>query len=351
MQPKQVLIAVLLECVDALPVDPAAPTVRFDLLPCHTQVRRLVHLVDHRVHLQLSVRIEPFGQCPRRLTEGFFRTAGTDPCRRVTRWPRHSLLSLSRTAFPRALLRLLRGRAGYLACACGTSPPSDFSPDVGHPFAFWAYRCAFAPRSLHAGHPMRSPGVTTCSSAPCQPHTPWSERWMDNAFVAIVPTRPCPLFGRPVHRRDGSHRFQPGASPQALRIPPHGGHPALLDSVRGQRGVTPTFGYGTPHPSTSGTSTHLSTSLPSAHYEPVRLPAVTGVSLWIPTRRCRGHARHRIPPGLPGPVSLSVDARSSHPPRATPHGHGSLLPYGWQASPPLIGWPSPLGVTRLNRIR
>ncbi len=114
---------------------------------------------------------------------------------------------------------------------------------------------------------MRSPGVTTCSSAPCRPHTPWFEGWMDNAFVAIVPTRPCPLFGRPVHRRDGSHRFRPGASPQALRIPPRGGHPALLDSHRGQRGVTPAFGYGALHPSASGTSTHLSTSLPSAHYE------------------------------------------------------------------------------------
>jgi len=119
---------------------------------------------------------------------------------------------------------------------------------------------------------MRSPGVTTCSSAPCRPHTPWFEGWMENAFVAIVPTRPCPLFGRPVHRRDGSHRFRPGASPQALRIPPRGGHPALPDLRRGQRGVTPAFGYGALHPSTSGTSTHLSTSLPSAHYGSVRLP-------------------------------------------------------------------------------
>ena len=95
---------------------------------------------------------------------------------------------------------------------------------------------------------------------------------MENAFVAIVPTRPCPLFGRPVHRRDGSHRFRPGASPQTLRIPPHGGHPALSDSHRSQRDVTPAFGYGALHPSTSGTSTHLSTSLPSAHYGPFGLP-------------------------------------------------------------------------------
>src|SRR6266849_9667133 len=97
---------------------------------------------------------------------------------------------------------------------------------------------------------------------------------MDNAFVAIVPTRPCPLFGRPVHRRDGSHRLRPGASPHALRIPPHGGHPALLGvDRRGQRDATPAFGYGALHPSASGTSTRLNTSLPSAHCAPLRHPS------------------------------------------------------------------------------
>jgi hypothetical protein len=97
---------------------------------------------------------------------------------------------------------------------------------------------------------------------------------MDRAFVAIVPTRPCPLFGRPVHRRNGFRRLRPGASPHALRIPPHGGHPALLGGCRrGQRGVTLAFGYGALHPSASGTSTHLSTSLPSAHCGPLRHPA------------------------------------------------------------------------------
>ncbi len=158
------------------------------------------------------------------------------------------------------------GRTGYLARPSGTAPSSDFSSNTDRPFAVWAYRRAFAQRSLHAGHPMRPPGVTTWSSAPCRPHTPWFEGWMDNAFVVIVPTRPCPLFGRPVHHRDGSRRFRPGTSPQALRIPSHDGHPALLDTHRGPRGITPAFGYGAPHPSTSGTSTHLTTLLPSAHY-------------------------------------------------------------------------------------
>jgi hypothetical protein len=101
-----------------------------------------------------------------------------------------------------------------------------------------------------------------------------------------VPTRPCPLFGRPVHRRDGSHRLRPGASPHALRIPPRGGHPALLGVARRGRRDTLAFGYGALHPSASGTSTRLNTSLPSAHCGPIRhplavrpLPRVPGYSL------------------------------------------------------------------------
>ena len=49
----------------------------------------------------------------------------------------------------------------------------------------------------------------------------------ENAFAFIVQARPCPTFGRPVHRWGGPHRLRPGASPQALRIPPCDGHPAL----------------------------------------------------------------------------------------------------------------------------
>lgn len=53
-------------------------------------------------------------------------------------------------------------------------------------------------------------------------------RWVnENAFASIVQARPYPTFGRPVHLRGGPHRLQPGTSPHALRIPPHGGHPAL----------------------------------------------------------------------------------------------------------------------------
>jgi len=57
-------------------------------------------------------------------------------------------------------------------------------------------------------------------------------RWVnENAFVPEVQTRPCPTFGRPVHLGDGPHRLQPGTSPQALRIPPRDGHPALRSTA------------------------------------------------------------------------------------------------------------------------
>jgi hypothetical protein len=53
-------------------------------------------------------------------------------------------------------------------------------------------------------------------------------RWVnENAFASIMQARPCPTFGRPVHLRGSPHRLRPGTSPHALRIPPHGGHPAL----------------------------------------------------------------------------------------------------------------------------
>ena len=58
-------------------------------------------------------------------------------------------------------------------------------------------------------------------------------RWVnENAFASIVQARPCPTFGRPVRHRGSPHRLRPGTSPHALRIPPHGGHPALRSTAR-----------------------------------------------------------------------------------------------------------------------
>jgi len=44
----------------------------------------------------------------------------------------------------------------------------------------------------------------------------------------------------------------------------------------GQRGITPAFGYGAPHPSAGGTLTLLIHALLSAHYEPLRHPRAPG---------------------------------------------------------------------------
>jgi hypothetical protein len=45
-----------------------------------------------------------------------------------------------------------------------------------------------------------------------------------------------------------------------------------LSALPGQRGVTPAFGYDTPHPGARGTLTLLISALPSAHYGQLRLP-------------------------------------------------------------------------------
>jgi len=119
-------------------------------------------------------------------------------------------------------------------------------------------------------------------------------RWVnENAFASIMQARPCPTFGRPVHRRGSPHRLRPDTSPHALRIPSRDGHPALRSTagsgfrsalacfrlslscpfrlrhtfhLSGPRGITPAFGYGAPHSSARGTLTLLSNALLSAHF-------------------------------------------------------------------------------------
>jgi hypothetical protein len=50
-----------------------------------------------------------------------------------------------------------------------------------------------------------------------------------------------------------------------------------LFTLPGQRGSTPAFGYGPPHPGARGTLTLLISALSSAHYDPLRFSA------WPPT--------------------------------------------------------------------
>src|ERR1022692_4930213 len=129
---------------------------------------------------------------------------------------------------------------------------------------------------------------------------------MSSAFVPIVRTRPCPIFGRPVHQGSLPFDYSPILllKPFGFRIAPD----TLSSGIRratgsrsvlavsgfrlrarldfsipscspGQRGITPAFGYSAPHPSAEGTSTPLIHALPSAHYEPLRHPKAPSLSL------------------------------------------------------------------------
>ena len=99
-------------------------------------------------------------------------------------------------------------------------------------------------------------------------------RWVnESAFVSIVQTRPCPTFGRPVHLRGSPIDYGP-----VVPLMPFGFHLAMdtlpseeLISFPGQRGITPAFGYGPPHPSARRTSTFPNNALLSTHYGTVRL--------------------------------------------------------------------------------
>jgi hypothetical protein len=60
--------------------------------------------------------------------------------------------------------------------------------------------------------------------------------------------------------------------------------PESYQLLSGQRGITPAFGYGAPHPGAKGTLTLLNNVLLSTHYEPLRhlpppTPSLTGEAL------------------------------------------------------------------------
>src|ERR1700730_10277318 len=79
---------------------------------------------------------------------------------------------------------------------------------------------------------------------------------MSNAFAPVLRARPCPIFGRPAHRR--------GTSPQTLRIPIRFRSVLAVSGYRlrarldvsipcSSPGQPPAFGYSAPHPSAEGT--------------------------------------------------------------------------------------------------
>ena len=83
-----------------------------------------------------------------------------------------------------------------------------------------------------------------------------------------------------------------------------------------RRGITPIFGYTAPHPSGRGTLTLRIKTLPSTHYEPLRLPRP-------PPRRYefrRTFAGHRpvagTDVGLSGSWMLCLRPPSPHTPRS-----------------------------------
>jgi hypothetical protein len=206
-------------------------------------------------------------------------------------------------------------------------------------------------------------------------------RWVNEyAFAFIVQARPCPTFGRPVHRRGGPHRLQPGTSPHALRIPPRDGHPALRKTARigsrstlavssfrlrarlgfsipyflspGPRGITPAFGYGAPHPSARGTSTLLNDALLSAHYDPLRDPSQPASCLFS---RTMPFGLVPLAPGFP-PLPRSP---SLHAVPTTPVDRIGAYRLGYGALPHLVLpdplWPSrrthPVGITACSFAR
>jgi hypothetical protein len=91
-------------------------------------------------------------------------------------------------------------------------------------------------------------------------------------------------------------------------------------SSRGQRVVTPAFGYGTPHLSARETLTLLNNALLSAHYGSVRLPVFVHhrlLSLDFPMRPA-STGRSRVNPGSPNFRARCVPTCQGHRPRRTP---------------------------------
>src|SRR3954447_17061138 len=231
MESVQLLVEHLLEIPQGLPIDATGPSVALDPKPGILQIPSLVNLVHQRMDLLVPGRVEPVRQSPRAIAYGSF-THGTDPhdrpyssgivpradhlCRPPS--PAHSAADRSVTGLsPRlwyysAVRRLARHRSPLRLPAYRVADPgATRGPDESS----WGHVSIF--RTV--------PSANTLI-----------RRVDENAFAPIVRARPCPAFGRPVHHGDGSPRLRPGTSPQAFRIPPRGGHPALRLSLRTEHG-------------------------------------------------------------------------------------------------------------------
>ena len=104
-------------------------------------------------------------------------------------------------------------------------------------------------------------------------------------------------------------------------------------TLSGQRGITPAFGYGAPHPGARGTLTLLNNVLLSTHYEPRPTPGGAALEVIYSPQRLGSSRLAPAPPGLPGSsADLSPRAVSSHPGRSDECSY-PLLPHRCQASP------------------
>ena len=110
---------------------------------------------------------------------------------------------------------------------CGTTQPSVYCRGVARHFAF-AYRSAYfgatrKPRQSSWGHALLFRTVPSANTL---------VRWVnENAFAFIRQARPCPTFGRPVHRRGSPHRLRPGTAESARGISPRAAHRTGCDGL------------------------------------------------------------------------------------------------------------------------
>ena len=152
---------------------------------------------------------------------------------------------------------------------------SDYSHGIASHFVFQLIG-SFIPAP--PGNDASPPGVTHKSSLPCRPQTPWCGGWIgtpsppscrldlapplaDRFIIGVAPSITARCFSS--NPSDSTSRWTP--------CPPES------SSDSGQQGIIPTFGYSAPYPSTGGTLTLMTNALPSAHYEPLRLPRQPGI--------------------------------------------------------------------------
>src|SRR5271170_2295322 len=111
---------------------------------------------------------------------------------------------------------------------------------------------------------------------------------------------------------------------------------SIPSTLSGQRGITPAFGYDTPHPSIRGTLTLLNSALLSAYYATVRLP--TDVHVGLRAQGLLQPARRIFPGGHRGGLPVLARGVSIHAwglrlrrgPRILAIAHPPILPSAMQ---------------------